>query len=692
MAAGPKPGPQPTPQPRPRPKPQKAPAVGCTGFQARYRRSMAAGLPHAGSVAASPAGSGPPGARRSALHRHGWEGLASLDDERAPASSATALQRERRRRRRRRGRAKPSPAFLSPFAYPCQRSSPFGQLAALSSKWAPAPPRQPAEAAAADAEALARAPGGDGSRAAADETAAKATDEAPHGGDAIAVPGGGGGGGKVPSGDKETAVVPRVEENGPGPSERREAAAAAEAARLGHGGDGGGGPRAWAQGKDAEDEASEPTAKEVAMEDRALTEAPASGGAEPGARAAERSKRILRPRAAGAGPPDPRPKRGKDADGGYGYDIPVATGARGEPTVLQYCEGEGMPELVKLLRDSKGLDLAAGAEDKATLVEIRIAPEALTTANRQVRARQLWGTELYTDDSDIVAAVSPADNLHRVCIILGAPWQQAGGGSIEMKASPTRLPAVAPTVAPMGVERTVTTRAASQSAHRRERFVQEVTVQYNLCNEPWLKYSLSVVADRGLKQSQFTSARLKKGDVLYLESHCTRYELAHQCESSVCEDASGGVLPAIPLRRDKNGDAVKPGDIDKGAHKDEKEATVKPGHAGLNVVPDRSLQDRGKLCDSKDMEEAPPSTSAEPEKAEEAIERFRFSECLRPLPLLTMRAKGTPLPPDAVKVLEEGLRWEELQWAPAGVWVRNKKIPLARAQFFPRHHSQSVPT
>eukprot|EP00850_Spirogloea_muscicola_P003978 SM000016S01966 [mRNA] locus=s16:971372:975549:- [translate_table: standard] len=681
MAAGPKPGPHPTPQPRPRPKPQKAPAVGCTGFQARYRRSMAAGLALAGSVAASPAGSGPLAARRSKPHRHGWEGLAGLDDERAPASSAAARQRERRRRRRRRGRAKPSPAFLSPFAYPCQRSSPFGQLAALSSKWAPAPPRQPAEAAAAaDAEALARAPGGDGSRAGAD--------------------------------------------NGPGPSERREAAAVAEAARLGHGGDRGGRPRAQAQGRDAEDEASEPAAKEVTMEDRALPEAPA-GGAEPGARVAERSKRFLRPRAAGAVPPDSRPKRGKDADGGYNMTFPLPQEHGGSQ---QCCStGEGMPELVKLLRDSKGLDLAAGAADKATLVEIRIAPEALTTANRQVRARQLWGTELYTDDSDVVADYkSSARNGIRsrawgaakggcsfrveACRIIkasaAAPWQQAGGGSIEMKASPTRLPAVAPTVAPMGVERTVTTRAASQecgarpviaspamqSAHRRERFVQEVTVQYNLCNEPWLKYGLSVVADRGLKQSQFTSARLKKGDVLYLESHCTRYELAHQCESSVCEDASGSVLPAVPLRRDKNGDAVKPGDNDKGAHKDEKEVTAKPGHAGSNVVSDRSLQDRGKLCDTKDMEEAPPSTSAEPEKAEEAIERFRFSECLQPLPLLTMRAKGTPLPPDAVKVLEEGLRWEELQWAPAGVWVRNKEFPLARAQFFPRHHHQSVPT
>ena len=37
---------------------------------------------------------------------------------------------------------------------------------------------------------------------------------------------------------------------------------------------------------------------------------------------------------------------------------------------------------------------------------------------------------------------------------------------------------------------------------------QEVTIQYNLCNEPWLKYSMAAVADRGLRPAQWTSARL----------------------------------------------------------------------------------------------------------------------------------------------------------------------------------------
>lgn len=47
--------------------------------------------------------------------------------------------------------------------------------------------------------------------------------------------------------------------------------------------------------------------------------------------------------------------------------------------------------------------------------------------------------------------------------------------------------------------------------------MQEVTVQYNLCNEPWSKYSMQGIADRGLKPSQLTSARFFT-EVLFLET------------------------------------------------------------------------------------------------------------------------------------------------------------------------------
>ena len=50
-----------------------------------------------------------------------------------------------------------------------------------------------------------------------------------------------------------------------------------------------------------------------------------------------------------------------------------------------------------------------------------------------------------------------------------------------------------------------------------EATVQEVTVMFNLVNEPWLKYNMAAVADKGLKPHEWTSAKLHS-HVMYLES------------------------------------------------------------------------------------------------------------------------------------------------------------------------------
>ena len=50
-------------------------------------------------------------------------------------------------------------------------------------------------------------------------------------------------------------------------------------------------------------------------------------------------------------------------------------------------------------------------------------------------------------------------------------------------------------------------------------------MQYSLCNEPWLKYTMGVIADRGLRPSQWTSARLLT-EVLFLETHRERFEVS----------------------------------------------------------------------------------------------------------------------------------------------------------------------
>ncbi|KAK8677049.1 hypothetical protein V6N13_142605 [Hibiscus sabdariffa] len=172
---------------------------------------------------------------------------------------------------------------------------------------------------------------------------------------------------------------------------------------------------------------------------------------------------------------------------------------------------------------------------------------------------------------------------------------------------------------------------ACQNALRQQRFVREVTIQYNLCNEPWIKYSISIVADKGLKNPFYTSARLKKGEVLYLETHSCRYELCFTGEKTVKATAASQAHDA---------------DTDKSQNH-------------------HSHSSNGEKNDSDNI----------------LIDVFRWSRCKKPLPQKVMHSIGIPLPLEHVEVLEESIEWEDVQWSQTGVWVAGKEYTLARVHF-----------
>ncbi|KAI3698241.1 hypothetical protein L6452_31354 [Arctium lappa] len=370
----------------------------------------------------------------------------------------------------------------------------------------------------------------------------------------------------------------------------------------------------------------------------------------------QQRKRMLRPR----GSPqvanrDPRFRsRPQDNDGSLG---------KPDVSTVVYRVGECMQELIKLWKEyeSSVPDKTPESSQSGPTLEIRIPAEHVSATNRQVKGGQLWGTDIYTDDSDLVAVLMhtgycrptaspppPAIQELRATVRVLPPqdcyvstlrnnvrsraWGAAigcsfrvercyivkkGGGTIDLEPCLTHTSTVEPTLAPVVVERTMTTRAAASNALRQQRFVREVTLQYNLCNEPWIKYSISAIADKGLKKPQFTSARLKKGEVVYLESRRRRYELCYNGEKMVetvvgTSSANGG------------------GDSD--------------GNSNLMDV-------------------------------------FRWSECKKALPQTVMRSIGIPLPPEHLQVLEENLDWEDIQWSQTGVWISGKEYPLSRVHF-----------
>jgi len=360
-------------------------------------------------------------------------------------------------------------------------------------------------------------------------------------------------------------------------------------------------------------------------------------------------------------------------------DGEVAQGKSEVPAIV-YKAGECMQELLKSWKEFEATQDAKNAESlqNCPTLEIRIPAEFVTSTNRQVKGAQLWGTDIYTNDSDLVAVLmhtgycSPTSSpppsaiqelratvrvlppqesytstlrnnvrsrawgagigcsfrIERCCIV------KKGGGTIDLEPRLSHTSAVEPTLAPVAVERTITTRAAASNALRQQRFVREVTIQYNLCNEPWLKYSISIVADKGLKKSLYTSARLKKGEVIYLETHFNsfhRYELCFSGEKPRSIGSNSNASDAEPEKHQNSSHHSQNGD---------------------RVSVDHELRDV-----------------------------FRWSRCKKAMPESAMRSIGIPLPPDQLEVLQDNLEWEDVQWSQTGVWVAGKEYPLARVHF-----------
>ncbi|XP_042027413.1 U1 small nuclear ribonucleoprotein 70 kDa-like [Salvia splendens] len=386
----------------------------------------------------------------------------------------------------------------------------------------------------------------------------------------------------------------------------------------------------------------------------------------------QQRKRMLRPRGSPQlGNRDSRFRSGaNDNEGSQGK-----TGV----SYVVYKIGECMQELIKLWKEYESLqaDKACDGAQNGPTLEICIPAEHVTATNRQVRGGQLWGTDVYTVDSDLVAVLMhtgycrptaspppsatqelratirvlpPQDSynstlrnnvrsrawgaaigcsyrVERCCIV------KKGGGIIDLEPCLTHSSTMEPTLAPVAVERTMTTRAAASNASRQQRFVREVTIQFNLCMEPWLKYSISAVADKGLKKSLFTSARLKKGEVLYVETHSRRYELCF------------------------NGEKVVKAATASHAHGSE---TGKPQtNSAHSINGERSGVDGESTV----------------------VDIFRWSRCRRPLPQKSMQSIGIPLPIEHVEVLEDNLEWDEIAWSQTGAWIGGKEYNLARAHF-----------
>ena len=179
---------------------------------------------------------------------------------------------------------------------------------------------------------------------------------------------------------------------------------------------------------------------------------------------------------------------------------------------------------------------------------------------------------------------------------------------VSLSPDPDRFAATTPTFFPNNVESVVNTRASAANSERRGKLVREVTVQYNLRNEPWLKYSSAAVADRGFKRSEWTAARLRS-ESLYLESHAHRYELSFEGDPNACDEEGKGLA---------------------------------------------------------------------------SEDKYRFARCVAPRTLTETMRLGVPLPSGELEHVKAGLKWSDVTFGAGSVVVKGTEIKVVRLQFMAR--------
>lgn len=265
-------------------------------------------------------------------------------------------------------------------------------------------------------------------------------------------------------------------------------------------------------------------------------------------------------------------------------------------------------------------------------VDVVIPAKYLVSEHKNVRTRNLWGTDVYTDESDLVAvlahtghvALKAAAPKTPLLVTLRAADPQAVYPSTERNGVKSREWKEVHEGGCYKVERCIQWTGGELPPPQLSHLVPEsdrsipgsiielpegpggaftipnaCTVVFSLSNEPFLKYSLALVADQGMTPDRFTSARLRK-EALFLESHSTRWELSRTHQE--------GRDDRYALSR-----VLKPQEMDR-------KATL---------------------------------------------------------------AAGVPLPKTAVEVVYKDLDWEELVWGPSFVRVRGKEFPLARGLYVP---------
>lgn len=192
------------------------------------------------------------------------------------------------------------------------------------------------------------------------------------------------------------------------------------------------------------------------------------------------------------------------------------------------------------------------------LIEVRIASEYLSQNNKAFIEKRLWGSDIYTSDSDMVCVLQhsgfyqikelvPSEKegvslLLRVSKCRSTYNSSYKNGIKSKKISNYQGHSIKPEglcelgfLGEMNELKEMAAKMPRESEYERKKitpvklmsslYYTEYNMIFNLNSEMWLAYSLSAICDKGKEPKDFTSKMLQN-QVLYLETEDKRYEIS----------------------------------------------------------------------------------------------------------------------------------------------------------------------
>eukprot|EP00771_Trimastix_marina_P001027 gnl/Trimastix_PCT/2073.p1 GENE.gnl/Trimastix_PCT/2073~~gnl/Trimastix_PCT/2073.p1 ORF type:complete len:438 (+),score=75.99 gnl/Trimastix_PCT/2073:61-1374(+) len=349
-------------------------------------------------------------------------------------------------------------------------------------------------------------------------------------------------------------------------------------------------------------------------------------------------------------------------------------------------------------------------------LEIFVPRKFLSDFNPNLRRREIWGTNLYTLDSDLVSVLAHMGLFDPV--VGCSPYVLGAKATVEITAPPAHFTS--------SLHSNLRSRdwSAEGKAAYRVLTLQYILppnifprIEWSLTNDPWYTYELGCIGDCTMDRGEWALNRLR-AEVIYFETDTERFELAvDPSAKELLNETTPFPLtaPDAPIPHSSPSSSLHP----PGDHPCFNSCARARGFlldTSAIALPLRLARVRNPFatdlarlrlqasrCHSRPLpwpSPPPSSKAAQPDKAEikaESKAEESDSDTDTDTDTETKRPAPASVPPDEslqvpcadrhIDVLHRGLSWSEVRWNEQGVIIRGEHFPIRRIKFVPHRHT-----